>query len=98
LDEAVKGNLETVVVSTRDRLCRFGFDLIEYILKIHGVKLLVHEQNDSTIEQDLSEDLMSIVQVFCCQGNKQNGKKRYSTKSKNTIDLNKQSEKTIKNI
>ena len=33
LDEAIKGNIGEVVVTHKDRLCRFGFELIESIIE-----------------------------------------------------------------
>jgi predicted site-specific integrase-resolvase len=46
LDEAHSGTLGTIVVSDRDRLCRLAFDLVEYIFKQKGVKILVLNKND----------------------------------------------------
>jgi len=36
VDEAIKGNIREVVVTHKDRLCRFGFDLIEGIISTHS--------------------------------------------------------------
>ena len=74
LDRADKGDLSEVVVASRDRLCRFAFELLEYIFKQRGVKLIVLESKDTSPEDELSDDLLSIVQVFCCR---RNGKRRY---------------------
>lgn len=75
LDRANKGALHEVVVASRDRLCRFAFELIEHVLKQKGVKLTVLDAVDSSPEEELSDDLMSIVQVFCCR---RNGRRRYA--------------------
>ena len=74
LDRANKGGLNQVVVASRDRLCRFAFELLEYIFKQRGVQLIVLESNDASPEDELSDDLLSVVQVFCCR---RNGKRRY---------------------
>jgi predicted site-specific integrase-resolvase len=75
LDSAMQGNIEEVVVASRDRLCRFAFELIEWILRQAGSKLVVLEQTDQSPERELSDDLLSIVQIFCCR---RNGKRRYN--------------------
>jgi len=79
LELAKDGLLEEVVVAHRDRLCRFAFELVEHILELHQVKLLVLDKQEHSDEQEISEDILSILQVYIC---KQNGKRRYKTKSK----------------
>lgn len=71
LDEIYKGNIREVVVTFKDRLCRFGFELLEFIFEKHGVKLLVlstyNSKSDPSIE--LSEDLLAITTVFVAKNN-----------------------------
>ena len=76
LDAANQGALAEVVVATRDRLCRFAFDLLSTVFKQRGVRLVVLDSSDMSPEQELSDDLLSIVQIFCCR---RNGKRRYCT-------------------
>lgn len=72
---ASQGMVEQVVVAYRDRLCRFAFELIEWIFQIHGVELLVLNQEvDSSGNTELAEDLLAIVNVFNCRVN---GKRKY---------------------
>ena len=77
LDDAHAGALEEVVVASRDRLCRFAFDLLAHVFKQRGVRLVVLDADtaDESAERELSDDLLSIVQVFCCR---RNGKRRYT--------------------
>lgn len=74
LDAANTGDLQELVVATRDRLCRFAFDLLQHIFTQRGVRLVVLDSADMSPEQELSDDLLSIVQIFCCR---RNGKRRY---------------------
>jgi putative resolvase len=80
LEQTMSGDVEEIVVAHKDRLCRFGFELIESICNFYGTKLIVldHEEHRST-EQELSEDILSIVTVFAC---KQMGRRKYTTKNK----------------
>ena len=64
--EVITGNIELVVIENKDRLVRFGFDILEQIFKYYNTKILV--LNDSlenkTYEQELTDDLISIIHYF----------------------------------
>jgi predicted site-specific integrase-resolvase len=69
-----------IVVFSKDRLCRFGFELFEFQFSENNTKLVVHERNDKTPEEEFSEDILAILQVFACRWN---GKRKYKI-NKNT--------------
>ena len=75
-----------VVVASRDRLCRFAFELVEHVLRRKDVRIIVIDNEDTSPEQELSDDLLSIVQIFCCR---RNGKRRYEVKAVDTDEENK---------
>lgn len=62
----IENKIELIVVENKDRLIRFGFETLEMIFKFYGTKILV--LNDSlenkTYEQELTEDLISIIHYF----------------------------------
>jgi excisionase family DNA binding protein len=65
LESAIRGNIEEIVVSHRDRLCRFGFDLVERIISTwSNGKILVLDKGETSPEKELVDDLISIVTVF----------------------------------
>ena len=65
LDSSIQGNIKEVVVTHRDRICRFGFELIEKIILQHGKgKILVLNQQETSPQEELVNDLMSIITVF----------------------------------
>ena len=65
LSDIVKGNIGSVVVENKDRLCRFGFDLFEKFCGFFGTKIIVaSETENKTYEQELTEDLISIIHHF----------------------------------
>ena len=75
LDACLRRNIGEVVIAHRDRLCRFGFELIEYLVNKAGGKITVLDNsNDRTCEQELTDDLLSIIHVFSCR---QMGKRSY---------------------
>lgn len=90
-----EGSVRNVVVASRDRLARFGIELIEWFLNQYDTKLVVLDRADCTPEEELGKDLMAIVQVYCCRWN---GRRRYKTKTQNdeTTDSSQQrTEETI---
>ncbi len=62
---AFKGQLQELVVTYKDRLCRFGFELFSAIVKYGNGKIVVlNREGGETPEQELCQDLLSIVTVF----------------------------------
>lgn len=65
LDDAIRGNVEEIVVTHKDRFCRFNFDIFEGIInRFSNGKILVLNKKNSSPEEELVEDLLSIVTVF----------------------------------
>jgi excisionase family DNA binding protein len=65
LDSALQGNIAEVVVTHKDRLCRFGFDLVERIISGHSNgKIVVLDQQKTSPQEELVDDLISIITVF----------------------------------
>ena len=74
-----EGKVSTLIVASKDRLARFGFELIEWLCTESGTKIVVLDSQDGSPESELGNDLMAIVQVYCCRWN---GKRRYKNKDK----------------
>jgi predicted site-specific integrase-resolvase len=81
LGRVKEGRVSTIVVASRDRLARFGYELIEWMCTEFGTKVLVLDSEDTTPESELGKDLMAIVQVYCCRWN---GSRRYKSKNKDS--------------
>ena len=81
LEQAKGRKIKRVLVASKDRLSRFGIELIEWMLSSYDVELVVLEQTNNNAEEELANDLLSIVQVFCCR---RNGKRRYNNKNVQT--------------
>ena len=71
------GEVDKVVVLYKDRLLRFGFELVEYMAELHGCTIEIIDGTEKTEEQELVEDLVQIVTVFSC---KLNGKRANKAK------------------
>jgi len=65
MDYGIKGELEELVVAYKDRLCRIGYDLIEYLLEEYSnTKIIIENEEDKSPEKELTEDLLEIITVF----------------------------------
>jgi len=96
LELSNKGLVDEVIVASKDRLCRFGFDLIKWQFEKANVKLLVLDQSDKSPEQEFTEDILAILQVFACRWN---GSRKYSIKNKkNSFEININSDKNVKRM
>ena len=64
MDEIGQRSINTLILAHRDRLTRFGFDWFEHYAKTHGCEILVLNQERLSPEQEMVQDLMTIVHGF----------------------------------
>lgn len=79
---AIAGKVNEVVIAYKDRLARFGYELIEDLIEEYsGGKIIIIEKNDDREpEEELAYDVLQIMNVFVA---KMNGLRKYKkTKSK----------------
>ena len=78
IEKINKKEIDVIVVLYKDRLLRFGFELIEYFAKLNNVKIeIIDNTMDKTQDQELVEDLVQIITIFSC---KLQGKRKGKTK------------------
>lgn len=64
LEHALQGDSVRVVVTYKDRIARFGFDLIEWIITRAGGEIVVLNQIETSPVEEVTKDLMAIITVF----------------------------------
>ena len=64
VDRIVAGEVEKVVLAHQDRLVRFGYKLLVHLCQTHHTELVVMNTETLSPEQELVQDLMSIVHCF----------------------------------
>ena len=64
MDEIARREIKVLILAHRDRLTRFGFDWFEHFAKNHGCEVLVLNQERLSPEQEMVQDLMTIVDCF----------------------------------
>lgn len=72
--------IDLLLINHRDRLLRFGNDLIFAICAYMGVKVVILDEQKETIsdEEQLSRDVIQIMTVFCA---KLHGKRAHKNKT-----------------
>ena len=84
LESVLSNSVSEIVVAHRDRLCRFGFELVQWICDKSDTKLVVLEQTSLSPTEELTKDLLSIIHVFSCR---LYGLRKYSSSIKKDKDL-----------
>lgn len=82
IDMIEKGLVNKLIITYKDRLTRFGFELIEERCKVNNTELIVINLEKSSPEKELVEDLMTIIHVFSCR---LYGLRKYKSKIKNDL-------------
>ena len=75
---ALDGTLRVLVIAHKDRLTRFGFDLIRDLIKEYSDgKIIIEnkEEKNKTRHEEIVEDVLSILNVYTA---KINGMRKYS--------------------
>ncbi|MEG3897568.1 MULTISPECIES: IS607 family transposase [unclassified Microcoleus] len=80
---AIQGEVKILYVAHKDRLCRFGFELVEQILQWNGGTIIVANAETLSPHEELTQDLLSIVHSF---SSRLYGLRKYKAKVKNIVD------------
>ena len=67
IEDCMLGLIKTVIVAHKDRFIRFGYEWFERFLKSNGVEVIVVNNETTSLEQELVNDLISIIHVFSCR-------------------------------
>lgn len=73
LEQICSGLITEVVIAYRDRLCRFGFELLEWLCNRYDTKLVVLHKTDGPTDatHELADDLLAVVTFFTARNNGQ---------------------------
>ena len=64
VDAIVEGEVLRLLIAHQDRLARFGFALLKHLCETHHTELVVMNTETLSPEQELVQDLMSIVHRY----------------------------------
>lgn len=71
--------ISKIVILYKDRLIRFGFELIEYLCKLNNIDIEIIDNTTISTKTELTNDLIQIITVFANQ--------LYGSRSKKTLRL-----------
>ena len=67
LDEVMEQKVKTIVITHKDRFIRFGYDWFErFCMRFHTTILVVNNEELSP-QEELVQDIISILHVFSCR-------------------------------
>lgn len=67
LKDVQQGIVENIIVAHKDRFVRFGFDWFKNFCEQNGCYLKVIQDEKLSPEQEIVQDLISIIHVFSCR-------------------------------
>lgn len=81
INYAINGDINEVVIAYKDRLCRFGYELIENIItKYSNGKITILNDINMSPQEEMTKDLVSIINIFSARIN---GLRKYKKHIKN---------------
>ena len=89
IEKINKKEVDVIVVLYKDRLLRFGFELVEHFASLNNVKIEVLDKIDKTQDEELVEDLLEIIsdtQKKLKGNNKKQIKEQLEEMSKNVTE------------
>ena len=76
--------VSTLIINHKDRLLRFGSELIFKLCDFYQVKVIIIEDKIQTFEETLTHDVIELMTVFCA---KLYGKRSHKNKTKSTSSI-----------
>jgi predicted site-specific integrase-resolvase len=71
IESCIQNNIGEVFITHKDILSRFGFDIIKLFIKKAGGKItIINDEQNKSSEQELVEDLLSIIHIYTCDQTK----------------------------
>ncbi|MHA0110715.1 IS607 family transposase, partial [Klebsiella pneumoniae] len=64
LQLVLAGKVERIVVTHKDRLLRFGFELVEHLVLANGGRIEILEDVVGNDDAELAKDVLTIITVF----------------------------------
>ena len=67
IEECMENKIDTIIVTHKDRFIRFGYDWFEHFLGKFNVKIIVVNNELLSPQEELVQDIISILHVFSCR-------------------------------
>ena len=67
LEEVMENKIQIIVISSKDRFIRFGYDWFEKFCQKFNTRILVVNNESLSPNEELVQDIISILHVFSCR-------------------------------
>ena len=67
LEDVMENNIKTIVISSKDRFIRFGYDWFEKFCEKFHTKIMIVNNEALSPNEELVQDMISILHVFSCR-------------------------------
>ena len=68
LELLVRGQMSRLVITHKDRLLRFGGEIIFRICELKGIEVVIINKGEQpSFEEELTQDILEIMTVFCAK-------------------------------
>ncbi|MBP2026576.1 putative site-specific integrase-resolvase [Acetoanaerobium pronyense] len=67
INECMTSDINTIIITHKDRFVRFGFEWFERFLEKFNVKIVVVNNESLSPSEELVQDIISILHVFSCR-------------------------------
>lgn len=84
IQKSINGEIEELVIAYKDRLTRFGYEMIEMLIEEYsnGKITIINKTEEKTPIDEMTEDLVAIMNVYVA---KVNGLRKYKKSIKKDI-------------
>ena len=93
LELIVRGQMSRLVITHKDRLLRFGAEIVFRICELKGIEVVIINKGEQpTFEEELTRDVMEIMTVFCAKlyGRRSHKSKKMAEEIENIVSEEKQ--------
>lgn len=67
IEQCAEKTISTIFITHQDRFVRFGYEWFEQFLEKYGVNIVVVNNEKLSPQEEVVQDLLSIIHVFSCQ-------------------------------
>ena len=71
MELAIEGKIKEVVITYKDRLTRFGYDMVEWLIEKYsnGKIKIINKKEEETPEEEITKDILQIMNVYVAKIN-----------------------------
>lgn len=67
IDSCMTNEIDTIIITHKDRFIRFGYDWFERFLSKFNVKIIIVNNESLSPQEELVQDIISILHIFSCR-------------------------------